>query len=202
MSGGLDPADFAPVLKTVLEAGDVASLLLRLGQAPDEAVRHAADRLRPVAQDRGVAFLLDDRPDLVAATGADGVHLDREDADLAAARRRLGPDAIVGASCATSRHRAMVAAEQGADYVAFGGPATDGGEILSVVEWWSALMTVPSVAFVDVMPAKIAPLVRAGADFLAVGERLWDWPDGPAAALRAYLAAIAAAQESGASSAG
>lgn len=204
-AGGLDAEAFAPVLAATLDAGDVASLLLRCADASDDAARRAADRLRPVTQDRGVAVLLEDRPDLVAATGADGVHLARGEADVIAARRLLGPDMIVGAACAVSRHRAMVAAERGADYVAFGDPgaldARSGSatgaddETMSLVAWWSALMTVPCVAFANVAPADIGPLVRAGADFLALGARLWEWPDGPEAGLRAYLAAIAEAQE-------
>ena len=197
VSGGLDPQAFAPVLADALDAGDVASLLLRLPDVPDDAIRRAADLLRPIAQDRGVAFLLNDRPDLAVETGADGVHLEDEHANLAAARRLLGPDAIVGAAGDLERHRAMVAAERGADYIAFGAPEEpdpeDAAALTDLIEWWSELMTVPSVAF-GATPASCEPIVRAGADFLGVESGVWDHPDGPAAGVRAFLAAIDAVQ--------
>jgi thiamine-phosphate pyrophosphorylase len=200
-SGGLDPQAFAPILASALDAGDVASLLLRLPGAADDAVRRAADLLRPIAQDRDVAFLLNDRPDLAVETGADGVHLEDERANLAAARRLLGPDAIVGAAGDLERHRAMVAAERGADYIAFGrleGPEEptpeDAAALAELIGWWSELMTVPSVALGAFTPDNCAPIVHAGADFLSVGSGVWDHPDGAAAGVRAFLAAIDAAQ--------
>ena len=114
------------------------------------------DRLRPVAQDRGVAFIMNDRPDLAAATGCDGVHVGQEDARYEDARALLGEDAIVGVTCKNSRHLAMEASEKGADYVAFGAffdsatkPRTDPTRQpadLEILRWWSEMMTVPSVA--------------------------------------------------------
>src|SRR5690348_17839321 len=63
---------------------------------------------------------MNDRPDLAAEMECDGVHVGEEDMPYAEARRLLGPDRIVGVTCGDSRHRAVVAAEAGADYVAFG----------------------------------------------------------------------------------
>jgi thiamine-phosphate pyrophosphorylase len=116
----LDPGDFRDRLAEALDAGDVAAVQLRLKDVDDDAVRRACDALRPVAQQRGVAFLLNDRPDLAAETGCDGVHVGQKDAPYAEARRLLGSDRIVGVTCHDSRHLAIEAAEAGADYVAFG----------------------------------------------------------------------------------
>ncbi len=116
----LEPPAFATELAAALDGGDVACVQLRLKDVPDDQVRRAIDVLMPVAADRGVAFILNDRPDLAAAAGCDGVHIGQTDMSYDAARRLVGPDRIVGVTCHDSRHLAIVAAEAGADYVAFG----------------------------------------------------------------------------------
>lgn len=196
----LEPAAFADRLAEALDAGDVACLQLRLKDADDGAVRRAADALRPVAQRRGVALLMNDRPDLALATGCDGVHVGQEDASYAEARRLLGPDRIVGVTCHASRHLAVEAADAGADYVAFGAffpSSTKAGKHRAdpeILRWWSELTTVPCVAIGGITPANCRPLVAAGADFLAVIAAVWDHPDGPGAGVKAFITAIASAQ--------
>jgi thiamine-phosphate pyrophosphorylase len=172
---------------------------LRLKEADDDAIRRAADALRPVAQQRGVAFLMNDRPDLALATGCDGVHVGQEDAPYAEARRILGLDRIIGVTCHASRHLAIEAAESGADYVAFGAffpsasKAAQHHADIELLRWWSEIMTVPAVAIGGITPENCAPLVAAGADFLAVISAVWDHPQGPAAAVTSFLKVIAAA---------
>ncbi len=195
----LDPARFADDLAAALDAGDVAAVQLRLKDIDDDALRRAIDVLRPIAQSRGVAFLLNDRPDLVRDSGCDGAHVGADDMAVAAARRLLGPDLTLGASCYASRDRAMAAGEAGADYVAFGAffptatkdaPARAAPEILA---WWAELMELPAVAIGGISAENCAPLVRAGADFLAVIGAVWGHPTGPASGVRALNAAIDAA---------
>ncbi len=195
----LDPAKFREPLKAALDAGDVACVQLRLKDVGDDEILRAADLLRPVAQERDVAFLMNDRPDLAAETGCDGVHIGQEDADYASARARVGPRAIVGVTCHNSRHLAMEAAERGADYVAFGAFFETGTKLAKtraepeILEWWSTLTEVPCVAIGGITPDNCAPLVRAGADFLAVVSAVWNHPRGPAAAVSAFEKAIASA---------
>lgn len=193
----IDPATFADSLAAALDAGDVGCVQLRLKDIDDDQIRVAADILRPIAQERDVAFIMNDRPDLAMETGCDGVHVGQEDAPYADARALLGDNAIVGITCKNSRHFAMEAAEQGADYVAFGAffhsttkPPKNIAEP-EILEWWSGLMTVPSVAIGGITIKNCAPLVTAGADFLSVVSGVWDYPDGPAAAVRAFNDAIA-----------
>lgn len=192
-----DPAVFRDHLAAALDAGDVACLQVRLKEVTDDQVRRAVDLLRPVAQDRGVAVLLNDRPDLAAATGCDGVHIGQQDAPYAEARRLVGADGIVGVTCHDSRHLAMEAGDAGADYVAFGAffptrtKPSDYRPGIDLIEWWSEIMEVPSVAIGGITPDNCGPLVDAGADFLAVVSAVWDHPDGPAAAVRAFGRAIA-----------
>ncbi len=191
-----DPAAFAPQLAAALDAGDVACVQLRLKDVPDDTVRRAVDALRPLAQSREVAFILNDRPDLAAETGCDGVHVGQTDTPYAKARRAVGPNAIVGVTCHGSRHLAMNAAEEGADYVAFGSffPTTtkdvDYHADVEMLEWWSEIMEVPSVAIGGITAENCAPLVRAGADFLAVVSAVWSHPEGPAAGVNALNQAI------------
>ncbi|ACI99219.1 thiamine phosphate synthase [Rhodospirillum centenum] len=184
-----DPQAFAPTLAAALDAGDVACVQLRLKDAPDEAILRAVEVLRPLVQARDVAFILNDRPDLAARSGCDGVHVGQEDTPYREARRLVGADAIVGVTCHDSRHLAMVAGEEGADYVAFGAffptgtkepKTTADPEILT---WWQEMMEVPCVAIGGITVETAPLLVQAGADFLAVCGGVWNHPAGPAAAV-------------------
>jgi thiamine-phosphate pyrophosphorylase len=187
-----DPEAFKRRLEAALGGGDVACLQLRLKGTGDDAVRRAARTLMPVCHAHDVAFILNDRPDLAAALGADGVHIGQEDADYASARAAMGSAGIVGVTCHASKHLAYEAAEQGADYVAFGAffpTATKAPKARADVELlrdWSMSMTVPCVAIGGITVENCAPLVEAGADFLAVVNGVWGHPAGPAAAVAAF----------------
>lgn len=197
----IEPVAFSEMLKAALDGGDVACLQIRLKDADDDAIRRATDILRPIAQDRDVAVLMNDRPDLAALTGCDGVHVGQQDAGYAEARRIVGADAVVGVTCHASRHLAMVAAEQGADYVAFGAfyasgtkPPTHRAD-LDLLAWWNEMMAIPSVAIGGITVDNCMPLLQAGADFLAVVAGVWDHPDGPGAAVRDFNKAFDRAQD-------
>lgn len=187
-----DAAAFSRDLAAALDAGPVAAVQLRLKDADDDTVRRTCDRLRGVVQDRDVAFILNDQPDLAAELGCDGVHVGQEDASYRDARRAVGEDGIVGVTCHDSRHLAMEAADAGADYVAFGAffpTATKEPKARAepeVLSWWSELMTVPCVAIGGITLENAPPLVEAGADFLAVCAGVWEHPDGAAAVVAAF----------------
>jgi thiamine-phosphate pyrophosphorylase len=161
----IDLDAFALTLTQALDAGDVACVQLRLKGVDDDAVRAAAQILAPIAQARDVAFLMNDRPDLAAETGCDGVHLGQQDAAYAEARATK--DAI-------------------------------GHPDVEILSWWSELMTIPSVAIGGITPANCPPLVRAGADFIAVLSAVWNHAEGPGEAVKLFNRAIveAAATES------
>lgn len=187
-----DLAEFSTALKAALSGGDVAAVQLRLKPASDGAIIAAGRALMPIVQDAGAAFVLNDRPDLAAKLGADGVHIGQQDATYEQARRMLGDKAIVGVTCHNSTHLAMEAGERGADYVAFGAFfPTDTKETIhraeiSLIEDWSAAMEIPCVAIGGITLSNAAPLVRAGADFLAVSAGVWRHPAGPRAAVAAF----------------
>ncbi len=189
-------SDFASALESALDAGDAACVQLRMKDVDDKVVRQAIADLMPLCHARDVAFIMNDRPDLAAALRTDGVHIGAEDGDYESARSAVGPDAIVGVSCYNSRDLGIDAAEAGADYVAFGAffptetkdpPARADPDIL---RWWQSMVTVPCVAIGGITAENCDPLVAAGADFLAVISGVWDHPEGPAAAVKAYESAI------------
>lgn len=194
-----DPGTFADSLRAALDAGDVACLQLRLKDLPDDAVRRATETLMPLTQAADVAFLINDRPDLALELGADGAHVGQEDMSYVEARRLLGPDRIVGVTCHDSRHLAMEAAEAGADYIAFGAffptttKAAKSAAGIDLLEWWSGLMEIPVVAIGGITVENCPPLIAAGANFLAVSAGVWNYGEGPAAAVRAFNEAIVAA---------
>jgi thiamine-phosphate pyrophosphorylase len=191
-----DLAGFAETLARALDAGDVAALQLRLKDVPDDVVLRAAEALMPVAHRHDVAFLMNDRMDLAKRAGCDGVHLGQSDGAPVAARRVLGAEAMIGVTCHASRHLAMEAGEAGADYVAFGAFFPTGTKDtqhvagVDLLEWWTEMFEIPCVAIGGITPGNCAPLVRAGADFLAVVGAVWNHPDGAAAGVRAMNAAI------------
>ena len=194
----LDDLDaFGRDLAAALEGGDVAALQIRLKDASDETIAAAVAALAPIARAHEVAVILNDRPDLAAKLGCDGVHIGQDDMPFAQARKLMGPNAMIGVTCHDSRHLAMEAAEAGADYVAFGAffptttkdaPTTAEPEILSI---WQETMEVPSVAIGGITAENAADLATAGADFLAVSAGVWKHADGPAAGVAAINAAIA-----------
>lgn len=191
-----DLAGYAAVLASALDAGDVAALQIRLKDVSDAVIAEAVKALSPIAQARGVAVILNDRPDLAAQLGCDGVHVGQSDMAAKEARRIIGPDRMLGVTCHDSRHLAMEAAEAGADYVAFGAffptttkeaPTRADPEILRI---WQEVMEIPCVAIGGIAVENAAGLAAAGADFLAVSAGVWAHPEGPAAAIRALNSAI------------
>lgn len=187
---------FLTALEAALGAGDVAALQVRLKDVADAEIERVTRAVLPIAHAHGVAVIMNDRPDLAQRLQCDGVHIGQEDAGYAEARRAVGLG-MVGVTCRDSRHLAMEASEAGADYVAFGAffptqtkeASTQADpEILTI---WQETMQTPCVAIGGVTPENCRPLVAAGADFLAVSAGVWNHPQGPAAAIKAFAAEIA-----------
>jgi len=189
---------FADRLARALDAGPVAAFQFRVKDVDQHAAAKLAEPLQAICAARDVAFIVNDSISLAKRLGADGVHLGQDDGDPREAREVLGKDAQIGVTCHDSRHMAMDAGEAGADYVAFGAfyPTTT-KEVshqagLDLLEWWQAVFELPCVAIGGIMPDNCAPLVRAGADFLAVSGAVWNGDE--VAAVQAFHQAIAAAR--------
>ena len=186
-----DPATLSEDLAEMSRAADVAAVLLRLPHADERRLISWVREVAPGVQAAGAALLIDGRPDIVARAGADGAHLAGPDA-LRAAVRMLRPNYIAGAGALRSRHDAMVAAEAGADYVMFGEPDAAGHRpshdaVVDRIAWWAEVFEIPCVAYATALD-DIDALVAAGADFVAVGDALFEDPRG----LRAAAADVAA----------
>ena len=175
-----DAQAFSAPLAAALAAGDVAAVLLRLAEARRaHADQPRQDARAAVVQDKGAALLLDGHADLVARAGADGAHLTGIDA-FTDALEQLKPDRIAGAGGLATRHDAMTAAEAGADYVMFGEPDAAGERpsfdaIEERIAWWAEVFEAPCVGYAA-SDEEVAPLVKAGADFVALGDWLWRDP--------------------------
>lgn len=175
--------------------GPVAAYQLRLKDIPDEDILAAARILQPVCAAHDVAFIMNDRADLAKACGADGVHLGQGDGSVSQARALLGPDSQIGVTCHGSRHLAMEAGEAGANYVAFGAFFPTSTKQVehqaepSILEWWTMLSPIPCVAIGGITPDNCGPLVKAGADFLAVSAAVWQ-AENPADAVLAFARAM------------
>lgn len=184
-------------LEEALDAGDIGCFQLRLKDVSDDVIIGMAETLIPLTKDRGIPFLINDRPNLAVKAGADGVHIGQDDASYEEARSIVGPDGIVGVTCHDSRHMAIIAADKGADYVAFGAffPTTTKQAPTQaspdIIRWWCDTTIVQCVAIGGITVENCAPVVAAGADFLAVSAGIWDYSNGPGEAVRAFTDKIA-----------
>ena len=188
---------FRDRLAAALDGGPVAAFQFRVKDVDQHEAARLAEPLQRICADREVAFIVNDSISLAKRLGADGVHLGQGDGDPREARDVLGREAQIGVTCHDSRHLAMDAAEAGADYVAFGAfhPTTTKETThrpdASLLTWWTTISGTPCVAIGGITVANAAPLVAAGADFLAVSGAVWSGPAGPAAAVAAFAAALA-----------
>jgi thiamine-phosphate pyrophosphorylase len=184
---------FTEGLGRVLDAVPVACFRLALATRDEERLSRAADACREIAHARDVAIVIADHTILAERLGLDGVHLGDAGRQVRAARKALGPDAIVGSFCGTSRHEGMNAGEAGADYIAFGpvgatllGDGSVAGDDL--FEWWSQMIELPVVAEGALDADAIARLAGV-TDFFGIGEEIWR-ADDPVAALKALIAPL------------
>lgn len=189
--------DFPAMLEEALSAGPVAAFQFRVKGIDQHKAAELAAPLQEICMRHDVAFIVNDSIALAKRIGADGVHLGQGDGDPAEARRELGREAQIGVTCHNSRHLAMEAAEAGADYVAFGAfYPTSTKEVqhradVETLELWSQFTEVPCVAIGGITPDNAKPLIGAGADFLAVSGSIWNHPQGPAGAIKAFNALLA-----------
>ncbi len=191
--------DFPERLRAALAGVPVAAFQFRVKGVDQHEAARLAEPLQAICGEQDVAFIVNDDVALARRLKADGVHLGQGDGDIREARAELGPDVQIGVTCHDSRHLAMEAGEAGADYVAFGAffPSdTKQSEYRpepDILRWWSTMMTIPCVAIGGIAPDNCAPLVRAGADFLAVSGSVWNVSHDPGAAVRLLHDAITAA---------
>jgi thiamine-phosphate pyrophosphorylase len=182
-----DPSPLVASLPDVLGEVDVAAVLLRLKPTDQRTMISRVKALAPAIQAAGAALLLDGHVELVARAGADGAHLTGI-AAMEDALPTLKPDRIAGVGGLATRHDSMAAGEAGADYVLFGEPDARGQRpsveaIAERLEWWAELFEPPCVGFAA-SREEAYEFAAAGADFVLVGDFIWNDPRGAAAALK------------------
>jgi thiamine-phosphate pyrophosphorylase len=186
---------FPDRLSRALDAGPAAAFQFRVKGLDEHAAARLAEPIQAICAARDVAFIVNDSVGLAKRLGADGVHLGQGDGDPREARLELGKDAQIGVTCHASRHLGIEAGEAGADYVAFGAfyptetKQTEHRADLELLTWWQAVMEIPCVAIGGITPENAAPLVAAGADFLAVSGAVWNGDE--AAAMKAFAQLLA-----------
>ena len=186
--------EFSLRLERALDAGAgiITAFQFRVKGVDQHEAARLAEPLQAICAAREVAFIVNDDVALAKRLGADGVHLGQGDGDPREAREELGREAQIGVTCHASKHLAMEAGEAGADYVAFGAfyPTTTKDTAHrpdpSILGWWTTLFELPCVAIGGITADNAAPLVAAGADFLAVSGAVWNHADGPRAGVAAF----------------
>ncbi len=168
-----DPAGFAPLLKRRLEQTQVSALLLPRGNRAENAYKALVKAAAPIAQASGVAVVLEGEPRDVRKLGADGLHIDGDTDDVAAAIKALKPEFIVGAAIDGTRDDAMTKGELGVDYVFFG-PLSGSidAETRDLARWWAESMEVPAV--LSDPEAGIDSIEDEGCEFAAPGAGVWN----------------------------
>ena len=188
------------VIDVVIEAAEAGVTMVQYRDKSDDMARISANAamLAELLKGYDIPLIINDHVDVAVAASADGVHLGQGDGDVRDAREELGREAQIGVTCHASRHLAMEAGEGGADYVAFGAffdsttKASEHRPEPEILEWWSTVFEIPCVAIGGITPANCAPIVAAGADFLAVSGAVWNGDE--VAAVKAFAQRIGAEQ--------
>lgn len=199
-----EPDGFLDALAAACAPGGVAALLLRMEAADERTLIKRVKALCPPAQERGAAVIVEIRgegvdPVTVAARGgADGVHVSGGAGALRDLRSRLKDERILGCGALRSRDDCMTAGEAGVDYLLFGEPRPDGSlpaldAVAERAAWWAEIFETPCVAFAPRIE-DLGTLAATGAEFVALGDAVWAHADGPEAAVRAAIDALAEAE--------
>ncbi len=195
--------DMVQNLKEAFRAGPIPAFQLRMktldaatnqmiALADRNDVRDAIEALMPICRENNCAFILNDDVNLALELGCDGVHLGEDDMSVKEARKLLGKNFVIGASCYGSRDKAFEAGEQGADYVAFGvfydttTKTPKGRPSPDLLTFWREYANIPCVAIGGIKVDNCAPIIRAGADLIAVVTGVWNHPEGIATAIKQF----------------
>jgi len=169
----------------------VACLQIRLKNLEETALIQLGRSITHIAHKHQTLVLMNDDPVIAKKIGADGAHIGQDDMDYFSSRQLLGKDAIIGVTCHNSKELAFRAANEGADYVAFGAfyetqtKAAKTRADLEILKWWNENIEIPCVAIGGINLSNAQEIISAGADFIALSSGIWDHPQGPEKAIKA-----------------
>ena len=181
--------NFSKRLEKALKTNSVPVFQLRLKEYSNSELIQIAKEIKKICDNNNCLFLLNDSLEIALNIGANGVHLGAEDGSILSARKNSPKNFLIGASCYDSRHLAMEAGEQGADYLSFGAffesktKKSRGNPSLEILEWSNEILNLPTVAIGGITADNCAPLVKSDVDFLSVISFVWDHPEGEEVAL-------------------
>lgn len=182
--------DFSVSLKKAVTTGLVPVFQLRLKDYNRKEIILISKELKKICADNNCLFILNDDYKIALEIGANGVHLGCDDGLISQARKISEENFIIGASCYDSRHLAIMAAEEGADYISFGTffPSktknSKGKPTVDIIKWSAEMMDLPIVAIGGINDGNCRPLIEAGADFVAVISYIWQHPEGVEVAIK------------------
>lgn len=166
--------DFRPALDSALDVAAISALLLKQGERSDDAYAQFVKAIAPLAQQKGVAVLLDNCPDRVRGLTADGVHMSGGIKSIREALDALKPDFIVGTGNIGSRHEAMLRGELEIDYLMFGDRQVPEWTGADMANWWAETFEVASVYLAENIDDPAIANLRS--EFLGLPETIWSNP--------------------------
>ncbi len=183
-----DSAKLATLLSAALSGGDVASVILDIGDLDEATFQLVAEKAVPIIQEKGAAAIILNDTRIAGRVGADGIHIEGKAAELGEAIEKHTPKMIVGTGNLRDRHSAMEIGELQPDYIFFGKIGADNKpdahpRNLSLAEWWSELVEIPSIAQAGNTLESVIPAAQTGADFVALGSAVFEAED-PATAVK------------------
>jgi len=186
----IELAKFAQSLELSLKTGLIPAFQLRLKNYETPQLKKISQELKKICDDHNCLFILNDYFDIAMEIGASGVHVGADDEKIAKIRLKAPENFLIGASCYDSRHLAMEAGEQGANYISFGAffesptKISRGKPTLEILEWANEMLNLSIVAIGGINADNCQKLVKSGADFLAVISYIWQHPSGPQFAIQ------------------
>ena len=187
---------FSKKLESLLKTGLIPVFQMRLKNLEKGKIVKNAKELKKICQDNNCQFLINDSLEIALEVGASGVHLGKDDGSILQAREKYPKDFIIGDSCYNQRNLAIEAAEQGANYLAFGAFfETKTKEVkyratTEILDWANEILDLPIVAIGGITSKNCSSLIKSQADFLAVISEIWNHPQGEKIALENFRNAI------------
>jgi thiamine-phosphate pyrophosphorylase len=176
--------DFSLKLEKALKTGLVPSFQLRLKNYSLSEIKKISQEIKKICDNNNCLFLLNDFYEIALEVGASGVHVGIDDKKISQIRQNSPKNFVIGASCYDSKHLAMEAGEQGADYISFGAffetqtKISRGKPTVEILNWASEILNLPIVAIGGINDKNCSELIKNGADFLAVISYVWQHPLG------------------------
>jgi len=182
--------DFSLKLEKALKTGLVPSFQLRLKNYSLSEIKKISQEIKKICDNNNCLFLLNDFYEIALEVGASGVHVGIDDKKISQIRQNSPKNFVIGASCYDSKHLAMEAGEQGADYISFGAffetqtKISRGKPTVEILNWASEILNLPIVAIGGINDKNCGELIKNGADFLAVISYAWQHPKGVEVAIK------------------